>query len=250
VELAVEAELLGTLHARHDLQESSVRSDVGRMHGREILHEKRVLAHHHVRGRRWSIRWFASCCGEGRMTVTSEPERKREIANSAGAPEHVSVVEAYAGDAADELPVGGYLALMAVFLAAFGSVAGRARARHRLEESLSARDIVLAGIAVHKLSRTVARERVTLPLRMPFTQYAGSGGAGQVREKPRGRGLQRALGNLLTCQYCTAPWSALLVTTGLVFAPRTTRLANSMLAMTTLSDFLHQAYAATRRWSA
>jgi hypothetical protein len=107
----------------------------------------------------------------------------------------------------------------------------------------------LAGIAVHKLSRTIARERVTVPLRMPFTQYAGSGGAGQVREKPRGRGLQRALGNLLTCQYCTAPWSALLVTTGLVFAPRATRLANNLLAMATLSDFLHQAYAGTRRLS-
>jgi hypothetical protein len=178
------------------------------------------------------------------MTTASGYERKGGAAASHG--EH-PIVEAYAGDAAGELPVGGYLALMGLFIGAFGTLALAARARPR--RSPSTRDVLCAGIAVHKLSRTITRERVTIPLRVPFTHRIGSDGAGQVNEEPRGRGLQRALGSLLTCQYCTGPWIALTVTAGLVFAPRVTRLANSMLAMATVSDFLHQAYAGARRWS-
>jgi hypothetical protein len=183
------------------------------------------------------------------MTDASEHERERDAVASAGHTEHTAVVQAYAGDAVDELPVGGYAALMTVFLGAFASLAIIARSQHRLRKSPSTRDVVLAGIAVHKLSRTITRERVTVPLRVPFTHYAGTDGAGQVHEEPRGRGLQRALGTLLTCPYCTGPWMAMTVTAGLIFAPRVTRLANSMLAIATLSDFLHQAYAGSRRWS-
>lgn len=169
-------------------------------------------------------------------------------AASAGHAEHAAIVEAYAGAAADELPLGGYVTLMAVFTGAFGILAAAARARKRLHR-VGASDLVLAGVAVHKLSRTVTRDRVTAPLRVPFTRYAGTDGAGQVHDEPRGRGLQRAVGNLLTCQYCTGPWLAMAVTAGLLFAPRVTRLANGVLSIATLSDFLHQAYAGARRWS-
>ena len=175
------------------------------------------------------------------MTLNERTERTHR--------EHTAIVEAYAGDAADELPLGGYAALMALFVGAFGTVASMARARHRLGNDLTARDLLLAGVAVHKLSRTITRERVTVPLRAPFTRYTGTDGAGQVRERPRGRGLRRALGSLLTCQYCAGPWMAMAVTAGLLFAPRVTRMANSMLTVATLSDFLHQAYAGARRWS-
>lgn len=179
---------------------------------------------------------------EASSTFEREPDN--------AAPRHADMVQANAGEAADELPIGGYLALMAVYVAGFGAFALAARALKRLHAVPSTRDLLLAGIAVHKLSRTVTRERVTVPLRVPFTHYAGSDGAGQLREEPRGRGLQRAIGTLMTCQYCTGPWMAMTLTTGLVFAPRVTRLANSMLTMATISDFLHQAYAGARRLSA
>jgi len=181
------------------------------------------------------------------MAITSEHDLK-DHADVEHA-EHAPIVEAYAGNAADELPIGGYVALMTVFIGAFSSLAIVARAQNRLVKRLTTRDLLLAGFAVHKLSRTVTRERVTVPLRVPFTHYAGTDGAGQVREEPRGRGLQRSLGSLLTCQYCTGPWIAMGVTAGLLLAPRVTRLANSMLTIATLSDFLHQAYAGARRWS-
>lgn len=182
------------------------------------------------------------------MDDPAGPEQRRDVADSSGHAEHTPLVEAYAGTAADELPLGGYVALMAVFTGAFGVLAAAARAHNRLGR-VSARDLLLAGIAVHKLSRTITRDRVTAPLRVPFARYAGSDGAGQVHDEPRGRGLQRALGSLLTCQYCTGPWLSMGITAGLLFAPRVTRLASTVLSIATVSDFLHQAYAGSRRWS-
>lgn len=182
-------------------------------------------------------------------SMENATERESSTETDAPPPGHAPMVEAYAGSAADELPIGGYAVLMGAFLGAFSTVAFLARAKNQLGNGLSARDVFFAGVAVHKLSRTLTRERVTVPLRVPFTHYAGTDGAGQVREQPRGRGLQLAIGNLVTCQYCAGPWLALAITAGLVLAPRATRLANGMLGIATLSDFLHQAYAGARRWS-
>ena len=70
-----------------------------------------------------------------------------------------------------------------------------------------------------------------------------------MNEEPRGDELQRAVGSLVTCQYCAGPWIATGLTAGLLFAPRATRLASSMFAMVAISDFLHQAYAGAREWS-
>lgn len=158
-------------------------------------------------------------------------------------------IEAYAGDAADQLPIGGYATMLGVFVGAFATLAFAARRAEVLPVRVPMPDVVLLGVATHKLTRIVARERVTIPLRVPFTHYEGSDGAGQVHEEPRGRGVQRAIGSMLTCQYCAGPWIATGLTAGLIFAPRITRLASAMFAMVALSDFLHQAYAGARRWS-
>jgi hypothetical protein len=188
------------------------------------------------------------------MSVSYEQESSRSSARgraSAPSGEYPSegIVEAYAGDAAEELPIGGYATMLGIFASAFVGLVLVARKTQRPERHVSTRDIVLGGIATHKLSRTVTRERVTIPLRAPFTHYEGTDGAGQVRERPRGHGLQRAVGSLLTCQYCTGAWVATALTAGFVLAPRATRLATALLTMATVSDFLHQAYAGARRWS-
>lgn len=160
-----------------------------------------------------------------------------------------SATDGYTAGAAEELPIGGYATMMTVFIGAFTALAAGANRAGILPKRIPARDLALLGVAVHKLSRTLTRDRVAIPLRLPFTQYRGSAGAGEVREEPRGHGLRRAIGSLVTCQYCTGPWVALGLTAGLVFAPRVTRLASSLLAIDTVSDFLHQAYAAARSWS-
>lgn len=160
-----------------------------------------------------------------------------------------SLKRAYAAGSEDDLPLGGYAFMMGVYATAFGSLTLAAARAGKLPLRISSRDVALLGVATHKLTQIISRERITMPLRAPFTQYEGKDGAGLVREHARGPGLRRAIGNLLVCQFCTGPWVATLLGAGLVFAPRPTRLASSVFAMVTVSDFLHQAYAAARRWS-
>lgn len=158
----------------------------------------------------------------------------------------MSQVEAYAGEAAEEFPLGAYALLVLVFVGGFGSLLVRASRKRRLPRTIGTRDIALLGLATHRLSRLFTRERVTAALRFPFTELESTAGAGEVREHARGHGLRRAIGSLLTCQFCAAPWTAAALTTGLVAKPRETRTIASMLAIVTVSDFLHQAYAKAR----
>jgi Protein of unknown function (DUF1360) len=103
-------------------------------------------------------------------------------------------------------------------------------------------DLALLAIATHKLSRIIAKDRITGVLRAPFVSYIRSAGAGEVEEEPRGRGMQRGIGNLISCPYCVAPWCATALAFGLVFAPRLTRFFVGIFASVAASDFLHRAY--------
>jgi hypothetical protein len=157
------------------------------------------------------------------------------------------VLEEYAGESADELPVKAYFGLMLAFVSTFGSLLIAAGRRGALPRRMRAGDIALLGVATHRLTRVVTRDRVAAPLRMPFTRYEGTAGAGELKETPRGRGIRRALGSLLTCQYCAGPWIASVLAVCLVERPRETRMAAGVLAAVTVSDFLHQLYWRVRR---
>jgi hypothetical protein len=140
-------------------------------------------------------------------------------------------------------PLASYAILIAVWGSAFGGAL--AACRRRLPSALSLGDLLLIGTATHKLSRTITRDRVTAPVRAPFTAEVGPGPGGEVKEKARGRGLQRAIGDLVTCPYCTGPWVAGALVCGLVAAPRPTRLLAGVFTAVTISDFIRQAYQAT-----
>ena len=148
----------------------------------------------------------------------------------------------------DEPPVHAYLALMSVFATAYGGLLFVGAKKNRLPK-VSARDIALLGVATHRLTRILTRDKVALPLREPFTEVEGTAGAGEMREHPKGRGLRRAIGTLLCCQYCMGPWIASALVAALAVRPRETRVACAMLATTTVSDFLHQSYACVRKAS-
>lgn len=161
----------------------------------------------------------------------------------------MSEAHAYAGDAIDELPLGAYAALMLAFAGGFGALLALGSRRRRLPSRISAGDVLLLGVATHQLTRIVTRDRITAALRFPFTRYEGNAGAGELHERPRGRGLKRAMGSLVSCQFCAGPWAAASLTSALVVRPRETRVVASMLSMVAVSDFLHQAYAYARRAS-
>jgi hypothetical protein len=67
-----------------------------------------------------------------------------------------------------------------------------------------------------------------------------------AEEEPRGRGIQRGIGLLVSCSYCMAPWCATVLGFRLVFAPRVTRFFVGMLATVAMSDSLHRACLASK----
>jgi hypothetical protein len=153
---------------------------------------------------------------------------------------------AFAGYSEEPRPLGSYAALVAAFnLVVAATIAGAAR-RGRLPERVRAGDIALLGIATHKLSRLIAKDAVTAPLRAPFTHYERGAGMNEVEESPRGTGPQRALAELLSCPPCSGQWVAAGFLGGLLHFPRATRAIASLFAMQAASDFLHLGFKAAR----
>jgi hypothetical protein len=104
--------------------------------------------------------------------------------------------------------------------------------------------LVTIGLATHKLSRLIAKDRVTSFLRAPFVRYVEPAGHGEVEEEPRGEGLRLAIGELLVCPYCLGQWLAGGFAVGLVGAPDLTRLIAFVYSTETVADFLQLAYRA------
>ena len=152
------------------------------------------------------------------------------------------IFEGYGGER-ETLPP--YAALAGVFnliLAVF--FLAMKRSRRPLPERIGIRDIALLGVATHKLSMLVAQDAVTSPLRAPFTELQEKQSPKNMDEKPRGTGLRRSIGELLTCKFCVGQWVASFFTYGLVLAPAATRLVASIFAVVAVSDHLHQTYKA------
>ncbi|MGH2873446.1 MAG: DUF1360 domain-containing protein [Solirubrobacteraceae bacterium] len=146
----------------------------------------------------------------------------------------------------EERPLGAYAVLASAYVAGTGgALLGIRVCGRRLPEHPSAADVLLLGVATHKLSRLLTKDRVTSFLRAPFTRFQGPGGPGEVEEEAYGDGLREAVGELLICPYCLGQWVATGFTLGLVSAPRLTRLLSSILAVHTVSDVLQIAYRAS-----
>jgi Protein of unknown function (DUF1360) len=145
-------------------------------------------------------------------------------------------------------PLGGYAVLTAAFGAALGgSLLAAEKTGHALPERLSVQDVVLAGVATHKVSRLLAKDKVTSAVRAPFTRFQQKAGHGELDEQARGRGLRYATGELLVCPYCVAQWVAGAFTVGHVFAPRVTRLLAAMWTAHAVADAAQLAYGAAER---
>lgn len=143
-----------------------------------------------------------------------------------------------------ERPLGGYAALTATYgsiTAAFATWIHRSG--REVTDRIEGKDIVLTAVATHKLSRLIAKDRVTSVVRAPFTEFQGDAGPGEVSEAARGHGLRRAIGELLICPYCIGMWVATAFTIGLIVAPRPTRWIMSTFAALTGSDMLQIGYA-------
>jgi hypothetical protein len=151
--------------------------------------------------------------------------------------------DAYRGD--NPRPLEGYSVVMAIYglLVALAGVVVAATGR-RLPERWGVQDLLTVTVGTHKLSRTIAKDAVTSPLRAPFTHYSGTGGPAEVMEETRqGSALRHSVGELLTCPFCLDMWVATGFVIGLIFLPRFTRLVAGTFTALAGADFLQLAYA-------
>jgi hypothetical protein len=152
-----------------------------------------------------------------------------------------SVTEGYAPGT--DRPLAGYAALMGLYGAAVTAGAVALRRRNLPLPEVRPVDILLVGIATHKVARRVSKDSVTSPLRAPFTRYEGVSGPAELKEGVRGTGFRKAVGELLSCPFCLSQWVSTGFTFGLLTAPRATRWTASVFASLALADFLQFAYA-------
>lgn len=134
-------------------------------------------------------------------------------------------------------PYGSYAAIASVFVGGIATVA----ALGRRAPAGTALDLIALSAATFKASRTLSRERVASFVRQPFVE--GEASTGEA-ERPAGEGMQRALGELVTCPRCVGAWSAAGLASAQVLAPRFGRLLTWSLGAAGANDFLQAAFKA------
>lgn len=135
-------------------------------------------------------------------------------------------------------PLGGYAMLVVGHLALLGTAMGLMRRRGVELGKMDPAEILLTGVATYKLSRVVTRSWIGTAIRAPFTRYISQGSGDEVNETARGHGVQEAMGDLLTCPFCTAHWVATGLVLGHDAAPGPTRALTRILAADAVSDTL------------
>ena len=139
-------------------------------------------------------------------------------------------------------PLGAYAALTGTFLTAAGGFAVWLR-RSGIEppDRIAPGDLALVSVATHKLSRLIARDRIMSAIRAPFTRVQDDD-ASRADEAAGGQGLQRAIGELLTCPYCLDMWISAGFVGGLIALPRSTRWVATVFSVMAAADAMQIAY--------
>jgi Protein of unknown function (DUF1360) len=129
-------------------------------------------------------------------------------------------------------PYEAYAAIAGAFVAGLGAVAALARR----PPPATALDLLALSAATFKASRTLSRERVASFVREPFVEGED--------EHPAGEGLQRAVGELVTCTRCVGTWSAAVLASTQMLTPRFGRALTWTLAAGAANDFLQAGFTA------
>lgn len=129
---------------------------------------------------------------------------------------------------------GDYAALNALWisLAAGVAAAGRGRAAR---DPIQTRELIPLAAATFALSKAVARERIGTWVREPFVDQSEG-------QRPKGRGLRRAIGELVTCTRCVGTWSSLGVVGLRVLNPPAGRTVSYVLASSAANDWLQAGF--------
>jgi Protein of unknown function (DUF1360) len=154
-----------------------------------------------------------------RMTVETRPE-----------------AEARDGHRRENVEPEDYAAINAVYAGLLAGIVLATRERVR-RDPIRAGELLPMGAATFAVSKVIAREKIGAWVREPFVEDASHGG------KPRGRRIQRALGELVTCSRCVGAWSALGVVGLRAASPDAGRLVTAILATSALNDWAQAGFA-------
>lgn len=129
----------------------------------------------------------------------------------------------------------------ATLSATYGSLLGTVvlAARQRDARPLSVAELPALGLAAFALSKLVAKEKVETWVREPFVD--------ERSQRPKGRRLRYAVGELLTCTRCLGAWSSLGLVALRVARPDEARVVTGVLATSALNDFLQAGFSAVCR---
>ncbi|MFI6033227.1 DUF1360 domain-containing protein [Streptomyces sp. NPDC051315] len=151
-------------------------------------------------------------------------------------------------DSEEDVPLGGYAVLAGTFTTAAAVYAGVARRQGvRLPQNVPPWDVALLGAATYKAARLITRDKVTSFLRAPFTRRKGHALGSEVMDEPRGTGVRRAVGDLVSCPFCVSVWVAGALVGAYAWTPRGTRLVCAGLGAVSVADWLQYAWTWTQQ---
>ena len=125
------------------------------------------------------------------------------------------------------------LTLIGIFLSIFAAFVSRMPGRTRREGEVQLRpfDLVLLSLATFRLGRLIAYDQVTEPLRRPFTKTVEDNtGAGKTVEPRQESGIQKSLGQLVSCPICSGTWVAAGLVYGLHILTGPTRVFMAIMS--------------------
>ncbi|WP_309062362.1 DUF1360 domain-containing protein [Streptomyces sp.] len=147
-----------------------------------------------------------------------------------------------------EVPLRSYAALATTFVTGVGLFAVVARRRGvQLPETVPPWDLALLATATFKGSRLLTKAKITSFIRAPFTRREREAEAGEVMDTSRGNGARRAVGDLVSCPFCTSAWVAGGLVGTYACAPRAARLLCAGLTAVTAADWLQYAWSRTEQ---
>jgi len=131
-----------------------------------------------------------------------------------------------------------YLTLTGIFFSLFALFSSRHRRKSDIED-LKSRELAMLGFASYRLGHLISFDKVTEPLRLPFTETKMDDFGAAMTVEARGEGVQRALGELVSCPICSGTWAAAALVYLVNLFPGPGRVLITMLGAIGMGEVLH-----------
>jgi hypothetical protein len=130
------------------------------------------------------------------------------------------------------------LALIGLFFALFAALAPK-RGKTKGQD-ISGLDITMLGFATLRAGRLMSYDRVTEPVREPFTETEpDESGAGDTVVPQSGSAIRETLGQLISCPICSGTWAAAVMAYFLRLAPAPGRLFLLIMSASGIAEVLN-----------